>query len=401
MLLQANQERRGGQNRKLSIENQRQMREVVVQRARAEIPVLDRDLLQLAQQQWDQQQPRDTRHHPGWTPARAFAWSFKRRWSLSSRRPRAIAPSPTFDAAADAAFKQQCLLWLQRVGPHNFLNLDETAWRFANPSLLAIMPRGERCRVYGGADFRRTFTLTLIVSAAGGKLLPSVIKRCKTQRGLRAIREQYGKRVHLVAAKKGWSNQRVLCEIITSVITPYTKGEQCALVLDVFSGHTTPEVCAALQRANIIPLWVPAGSTATRQPLDVAVMGVVKDYARKLWQLNRSGPFTPHHSTIDMVTSVGYALQAWRQVSSHVIRSGFLRAFDVDKIPTGPAHPLRQYLVRGPPLGFDSASTPRIKPRSITVSIRRNLTRFSFRPPTNPPPILPRRGRKKKAIVTH
>lgn len=69
-------------------------------------------------------------------------------------------------------------------------------------------------------------------------------------------------------------------------------------------------------------------------------------------------------------------------------------AFDVNKIPTGPAHPLRQYLGRGPPL--DSASTPRVKPRSITV-----LTRFSFRPPANPPPILPRRGCKKKAIVTH
>jgi hypothetical protein len=110
VLLHANEERRGGQNRKISIKNQRLLREEVVRRARAEIPVLDRDILQLAQQQWDQQQPRDTRQHPSWTPSRAFAWSFKQRWSLSSRRPRAIAPGPTFDAAADASFKQQCLL---------------------------------------------------------------------------------------------------------------------------------------------------------------------------------------------------------------------------------------------------------------------------------------------------
>jgi hypothetical protein len=263
------------------------------------------------------------------------------------------------------------------------------------------MPRGERCSVYGGADLRRTFTLTLIVSAAGNKLLPSVIKRCKTERGLRPIREQYGKRVHLVAAKKGWSNQRVLCEIINSIITPYTKGEQCALVLDVFSGHTTDEVGETLRRANIFPIWVPAGSTATRQPLDVAVMGVVKDYARKLWQLNRSGPFTPHHSTIDMVTSVGYALQAWRQVNAHEIRSGFLRAFEVDKLPAAPRHPLRQYLVRQPAPRFSSASAPRVLPRSITISIRRNLRRFNFVIPTNPPPVLHRRGRKHQPVLTH
>lgn len=90
--------------------------------------------------------------------------------------------------------------------------------------------------VYGGADFRRTFTLTLIVSTAGGKLLPSVIKRCKTQRA-----RDPGTIRLTCPAKKGWSNQRVLCKIITSVNTPYTKGEQCALVLDIFSGHTTPK----------------------------------------------------------------------------------------------------------------------------------------------------------------
>ena len=396
-LLQLDTEQRGGHNRKLSLEKQRALREEVVRRFRAEEPVVDRDIQLLAQQLGQLEHPRDTRAHSDWQPLRAWAWAFKQRWQLSARRPRTLAPGAEFDAAADGTFTDQCQLWLRRVGPHNFLNLDETSWKLANPSLLTIAPIGERCRVFLGANHRTCFTLSLIVSATGHKLQPTVVKRCKTAAGLRPIIKTFGNKVHAVGSQKGWSNAKILINIINNIIVPYTQREQAALILDVFAGHTTPAVCKALQDANIVPLWVPAGSTATRQPLDVVVMGVLKDIARRRWQEDSQRLIGAPRRSITQLTAMGHALAAWRSVSRHLIHEAFKRALDLPSLPNTPTHPLRQYLAPFPANKFASASAPTIKRKKITVAIRRDLTKFVLRPPTNKPPTIHRRGRKKQA----
>ena len=188
-LIWCDQEHRGGHNSALTLENQRALRSEMVAAAEAGVPVHDADLIRRAQTIRRKQQGALLRNSSDFLGSRAFAWRFKKKWLLDSRRPRAHPKPPVVDPVADAAYLDEVKRWQDRVHADLFINLDETAFRLANTTLISIAPRGMRCHVVGGADHRHGFTMVLAVTAKGTKLRPTFIKRAKTDGALGAPQE--------------------------------------------------------------------------------------------------------------------------------------------------------------------------------------------------------------------
>jgi hypothetical protein len=395
-LAAADCEHRGGHNRALTTEQQMILREDIVARVHNREPVTDGDVRILGQQYWQQLHGRRTR---AWQfdASKGWVWAFKTRWGLDSRRPRTFAPTLPPDPALDAKFIADCKTWLDRVGPALFINLDETSWKLSNPLLSVLAPHGERARVNGGADRRACFTAVFAACANGHKLQPAIIKECKTERGLRPLVAEYGKRARFMKQASGWSSAKGMVEIIEHIIAPYTAGRQAAIILDMFSGHTEARVRAALARHNIIPLWVPANSTATRQPLDAAPFGVVKSYARGYWHWRRSALLGGSGVPLTMQMAVGDALRSWRQIGAEVVRKGFKLALELSSIPLSHrSHPVI-VLERHPTTIYSCTAVGLHKYRKPFVrllALRPGPILFQhkrFSPPA------PRRTKKKKA----
>jgi hypothetical protein len=263
VLIWCDMEHRGGHNSGLSLNNQLVLRGELAAAAVAGVPVHDADLSRRALTLHRNEQGPLLRTGPQFLASRAFAWRYKKKWRLDSRRPRAH-PKPTVvDPLADAAYLEEVKKWQARVPPELFLNLDETAFRLANTTLTSIAPHGTRCRVIGGADQRHGFTMVLVVTANGIKLKPTFIKRGKTERAIKVLKAKYGTRSFWLTAERGWSNEDKMCSIIKHIIFPHTQGRQAVLLMDVYGGHQTPAVLACCRKHNLVPLWVPAGATAT------------------------------------------------------------------------------------------------------------------------------------------
>lgn len=82
--------------------------------------------------------------------------------------------------------------------------------------------------------------------------------------------------IHADHTLSGWQTAETLIRYIHDVIALYSADQPSALILDEYRAHHTPAVQQAAADHHIEIITVPAGQTATLQPLDVGVNGIIK-----------------------------------------------------------------------------------------------------------------------------
>ena len=80
-------------------------------------------------------------------PSRGFVVAFKKRWGFTTKVPRIehVAKNPDL-ASQQAAFRAECMEWMEYVGPNRFYNYDETFWRLLQNVLQAWGRKGAQLR---------------------------------------------------------------------------------------------------------------------------------------------------------------------------------------------------------------------------------------------------------------
>ncbi|EGZ11348.1 hypothetical protein PHYSODRAFT_401080, partial [Phytophthora sojae] len=79
--------------------------------------------------------------------------------------------------------------------------------------------------------------------------------------------------------ESAWFDERVMLEWIEKCWN-YIVVEPSVLILDSLSVHKKEEIADALACTGTSVLYVPGGCTGVAQPLDVGVMGPVKQHIR-------------------------------------------------------------------------------------------------------------------------
>ncbi|EGZ07158.1 hypothetical protein PHYSODRAFT_529700 [Phytophthora sojae] len=81
--------------------------------------------------------------------------------------------------------------------------------------------------------------------------------------------------------ESAWFDERVMLEWIEKC-RKYIVVETSVLILDSLSVHKEAEIADALACTGTLVLYVPGGCTGVAQPLDVGVMGPVKQHIRRI-----------------------------------------------------------------------------------------------------------------------
>ena len=87
----------------------------------------------------------------------------------------AIPPDP----AAIEQYRKNIVAWAKIVPSSYIINLDETKFHYVNPPRLVIYRKGHRHVIAAGAKPSHGMTAILCGSAAGDKLKPAIVVRCK------------------------------------------------------------------------------------------------------------------------------------------------------------------------------------------------------------------------------
>lgn len=336
-LAAADQEHRGGSNRLLTKDEDREWATIVGAAADAGDCMGGEACLELARHLCSAYTRYPLRSHPRPVFNRCWVSRHLRNHHLAfgraQYRDNQRGPNPVLVAKfiADSA------KLVRRVGRRRIFCLDEISWRVVNPPRLVVGRIGQRRRVRALGDVRHAFTATFIVNAAGKKLKVVVVKDAQPNSLMMLERRRYGKYAHFVANPGGWTTGAVMVDIITNVIAPALHGHQGVLVMDVASCHSTAVVTECLEHHNIIPLWVPPRGTPLFSPLDVAVMGPVRAKARRLWREHRNNAGGDHGPALSKFFAVGHLIQAFREIKSSTIIEGFARGMHLPTFPSPPS----------------------------------------------------------------
>jgi hypothetical protein len=183
-------------------------------------------------------------------------------------------------------------------------------------------------------------TAACIVTANGKRLPITILGRGKTDECLEKFgTNRFPSDVVAMYNESGWMTHDDLIKIINDVIVPYCGGHKCALILDKVPSHNEQLIKETCDNQLITLLYVPAGMTYKRQPLDIGCFGPMKSHGRRRWRIDRINHPTHSPSYGD---AVAIMVEAWKMVTPRNIRHAFQRAFDMTEPPTNTRYPAPQ-----------------------------------------------------------
>ena len=160
--------------------------------------------------------------------------------------------------------------------------MDET------PVYLDLLPgkviakKGQKSiNVHTTASEKYHVTATLCCCASGKILLPFIIFKGKTTRGLKKV--QVPKGVVCTVQAKAWIDEKCTIEWINKVWLLYVGKNRALLCLDTFSAHLTKQVRDEFTKNVTKLLVIPGGCKSVLQPLDVSLNKPFKSYIRQQW----------------------------------------------------------------------------------------------------------------------
>jgi DDE superfamily endonuclease/Tc5 transposase DNA-binding domain len=169
---------------------------------------------------------------------------------------------------------------LENVGPHYFINMDQTAVYFESKSKCIVAKKGARsvCARDSGSDAKRC-TIVVTVAADGTKLPPFFV-----------FKGQPGKKTELSLLEQGikgccqpnaWFDETVYQKWINAILEPYVRGNDDALLLvDHYKVHMMRKFVTACNDIGVDVDYIPAGYTCVLQPVDVGFNAPFKRHIR-------------------------------------------------------------------------------------------------------------------------
>lgn len=178
---------------------------------------------------------------------------------------------------------------LREIPDKLVINLDQTGVKLVPAGDWTVAPEGSRRVEVAGLGVKRQITATFAAALNGTFLPMQILYQGKTNRSHPKYAFPSG--FDIYHTPNHWANEETCLRFFEKIIFPCVdtvRGElgtptQKALVLmDNFSGQTTPAVLERVEEHGIVVVMVPAGTTDRLQPLDVSTNKALQrtSYAR-------------------------------------------------------------------------------------------------------------------------
>ncbi len=178
--------------------------------------------------------------------------------------------------------KVELKIAMQNFGKNFVFNMDEVnAVSFCLPSRgWGIKGQKFKTKIKSEKQAKASFT-TIPTVTANGKLL-KFAWICPGKTTLAIRRANLASQIVSLHTPSGWTNEDSMIEYMKSVILFYTKGKNCALLLDSYKAHWTQKAKDFAKANNIQLIQIPEGRTGEFQPPDVSFNAVYKRNRQKL-----------------------------------------------------------------------------------------------------------------------
>jgi hypothetical protein len=249
-----------------------------------------------------------------------WIYDFKRKWGLSSLKSKESKKSTINNDNDLDNYLKIC----KEIGTlyikTNVFNMDETFWRIinGNPQVIGITGSENR-KVITNTNTKSGFTAIFLISADGTFMKPIIIIKGKTNRCLNKTGQKSDALVFRKFTKSGWIDVTIM-KFILSEINRTVNGTDSVLILDEYSVHTDLDVKNEAVKMNIKLIYVPAGKTATNQPLDVLINGAIKSIGKKITkEIFIDDPF----ATPTIADSIETLIEAKNKITRETIIKSF------------------------------------------------------------------------------
>ena len=205
-------------------------------------------------------------------------------------------------------------------------NADETGlfWR-ALPDKSPSVKKG-RCK--GGKYAKQRITVLLIVNALGEKEPPVIIGRSLIPRCFKNVKDKRRPcGSYYYANKKAWMDSELLEEILRT-LNRKCAAEDRKILLFIDNAPSHPESFSdCFFHVQIV--FLPKNTTSKLQPLDAGIITNFKVFYRKqllqhvLTRIKRGSKASGAISSIDLLKSIGWAMDAWKKVKKETIVNCF------------------------------------------------------------------------------
>ena len=177
---------------------------------------------------------------------------------------------------------------LREIPESLIINLDQTGIKLVPNGDWTMAQQGSRRIEVVGIGEKRQITATFAAAMDGTFLPMQVLYQGKTTRCHPKYAFPDG--FDIFHTPNHWANEETCIRFFEKIIFPYINKIRTALnapsqkamvIMDNFSGQTTPPVLEKLEEENIILVMVPPGTTDRLQPLDVSTNKSAKDFLRE------------------------------------------------------------------------------------------------------------------------
>lgn len=178
-------------------------------------------------------------------------------------------------AENNKAFIAQVKTAIEKYGARLVINMDETPARCFDIPVTAWGRQGERRKlsVSPKKNARKNITTIPAINALGGKLKFAWIRRSDPKTDRKSnwnTKYNIPTTVLSQVTPNGWTNSKSTCQWIREILLPYSKKAPCALLIDSYPPHWEPSVLKLAEDSKVKLICVPAGQTASLQPLDIS-----------------------------------------------------------------------------------------------------------------------------------
>ena len=277
----------------------------------------------------------DFRHSDQWFSG------FQHRWNISLRAKTHVSQkSPADCMSVILNFHRRLLLvrkrWMFQLC--DIANMDQTPLPFILDDGKTYNKSGEKhiwCASGPSGLSKRQCTVQLTIFADGvPRIKPLLIFRGKGIRIKKTEKDKWDKRVSVCFQKDAWCDEQVMKDWVikewnnyfTNPPTPGSHGK--LLVIDTHRGQQTECIKDLLNKCKTTVVYVPGGTTAYIQPLDVVVNGPYKNIVKTLYEKHMqenlekyvNSKFTASDRRVLMTKWCG---QAWQELDSALVKRGF------------------------------------------------------------------------------
>ena len=201
--------------------------------------------------------------------------------------------------------------------PCPIIEAQPSGWSYGNQ---------EKLEVRVDANPKDVITVVPTITAGGDLLKMAWINRSKTIRPLAKL-DNIPSKVHGFFSESGWMTSDIMLQYLREIILPYTKKRKCALIVDTYEAHFTPEVKALAKKLHVELVAVPEGTTSVCQPLDVNFNGPFKRARERLWLEERSGG---RQHTDNVERTVMRASRAHDSMTAQTVSQAWAGSFPAD-----------------------------------------------------------------------